>query len=225
MALDAPIINLKGVLHSGITEFVIPSCDLFLIDLGVAARVGTTGVAPGIKNTTVTVLKSGITHFSAKLPCVKIFTNARKPLGYNFASAEIITKITTQLLEQFVLPYSRVKSWRQEQLSPSQGKGASGTIYWVHEEQSPTNPSFEPRPSYQHKTTFFFCPHSYWFYLKRWFFQCYFKNSHPNGSTSGGLSASVAALGICNSARSAWRAASEYANSNWNNELEVSCSN
>lgn len=51
MALDAPIINLKGVLHSGITEFVIPSCDLFLIDLGVAARVGTTGVAPGMGNT------------------------------------------------------------------------------------------------------------------------------------------------------------------------------
>lgn len=76
MALDAPIINLKGVLHSGITEFVIPSCDLFLIDLGVAARVGTTGVAPGIRNTTITILKAGITHFSAQLLGVNTFTKA-----------------------------------------------------------------------------------------------------------------------------------------------------
>ena len=46
---DDPIINLKGFLHSGITEFVIPSCDLFLTDLGVAAREGTTGVASDVK--------------------------------------------------------------------------------------------------------------------------------------------------------------------------------
>lgn len=49
MAFDDPIINLKGFLHSGITEFVIPSCDLFLTDLGVAAREGTTGVASDVK--------------------------------------------------------------------------------------------------------------------------------------------------------------------------------
>lgn len=81
MALDAPIINLKGVLHSGITEFVIPSCDLFLIDLGVAARVGTTGVAPESKNTTITILKSNITHSSAKLQRVNVLKKARKPLA------------------------------------------------------------------------------------------------------------------------------------------------
>ena len=49
MVFDDPIINLKGFLHSGITEFVIPSCDLFLTDLGVAAREGTTGVASDVK--------------------------------------------------------------------------------------------------------------------------------------------------------------------------------
>lgn len=49
MAFDEPVINLKGFLHSGITEFVIPSWDLFLTDLGVAAREGTTGVASDVK--------------------------------------------------------------------------------------------------------------------------------------------------------------------------------
>lgn len=82
MALDAPIINLKGVLHSGITEFVIPSCDLFLIDLGVAARVGTTGVAPGMGNTQQLLLGNPVSHwFRAKLLRVKIFPKAQGAFG------------------------------------------------------------------------------------------------------------------------------------------------
>lgn len=53
----------------------------------------------------------------------------------------------------------------------------------------------------------------------------YFKNPITSSSKSGGLSASFAALGICNSSWTAWHAASEYANLNSNNELKISCSN
>lgn len=49
MAFADPVINLKWFLHSGIAEFVIPSWDLFLTDLGAAAREGATGDASDVK--------------------------------------------------------------------------------------------------------------------------------------------------------------------------------
>lgn len=92
--------------------------------------------------------------------------------------------------------------------------------------QFPVNPSFETRPSYKHKTTFlFFSLISGLFKKIFFFFNVLLSESHHKQLQSGGLSASFAALGICNSSWTAWHAASEYANLNSNNELKISCSN
>lgn len=92
---------------------------------------------------------------------------------------------------------------------------------WHMMEKFPVNATFKFKatPFNQHKTTFHL-------YFKRLFFSMfYFQMKSTSSSKSGGLSASFAALGICNSARSAWHAASGYAKFNWNWELKIPCSN
>lgn len=62
-------------------------------------------------------------------------------------------------------------------------------------------------------------------FKKVFFSTFYFQTRSTSSSKSGGLSASFAALGICNSARSVWHAAPGYAKFNWNWELKIPCSN